>query len=83
MAQILEFPSTKMTVKLVSSHDLLDPFDVPKKPNCHIKKEFVPDFHKEMYVFYKNNRQLGAATSILFLRYCYASFGAKDAPVVE
>ena len=67
MAQILEFKTKEV---------------VQTGKVTYITKEMIEGYDTYMYVFYEDNKQIGAATSLEFLRVCYSDRGAEMAPYV-
>jgi hypothetical protein len=96
MAQILTFPVKQIVNELTAHGDVTINADTPLDAiqemkirtnqladSVYIKKGFIESFNKEGFIFYKNDKQIGAATSEPFLRFCYADQGAEEAPLVD
>lgn len=69
MAQILQF---KAKEELGLTSDKV----------TYITQEMIEGYDTEMFVFYEDNKQIGAATSLNFLRVCYSDRGAETAPFI-
>lgn len=77
MAQILNFP----VIQKQKQHAVSIDTEIHQN-NIYITKEMIENYAMPMFVFYQDKQQIGAATSLDFLRVCYSDRGAETAPYI-